>query len=491
MYSQKFIKSSNRKSIIFISVIIIFAFFVGVYIAGGISYISKLTNIFIPSDINPIYSRLILLFGVLFCLVIFLKPRLGLYFIAGYVPIQFGIRDLFGGSKFYGLADDLVLIVVILSIISRILIYRESIPKNPVNLPFLLLITWGFFSAIVNMINISAAVQGLRVLIEPFAFYYSILFLCRKEDTYKPLLLVFFILSVIQLPIQLIQLNKYYGISPDLITGSLGTGFANTLGYFQSISLFLSIGLYHQRKSVGSGLLILLFIISIVLSSARFLFFFLPVAIFIIHRPIKSVIKNNKNIIQLFIFLSIIVLILFTSIYVFEGKVWSRSLTYWLNLKRLIRVQFNTEENMGRIGYFFELFDQLSDFRLLTGLGPLMWGSKPASFDYSPLYRKVVSGNLTNTIPSQFIVVIGEYGLIGVLLYMVIFIRIYLSNKNKTLIYYLEYKRILGFALNGALLLFIVGASIQNLWFNQVTSYYFWVVVAGVLSKNLFAKKGI
>lgn len=393
--------------------------------------------------------------------------------------IQYGVRDhIFHGEKIIGLIDDFIIIIMIfIYLLSRIISRKKILPKTIFNNYFFFLIFIVILSSVINYSDIFVTLQGLRVYLFPIIYYYLGYTYVKNKEKLDRLINAVFFVSIIQIPVCIYQSFKFRNIGNiDFVTGVLGIGFANMIGYLSLIGIIIIYTKYNSKKIKKNIaiLLVLLFISIIVLSGARSsIFVFIGITLLFFYK--------NINIRLLFAMLIIftISISLFKYIESFQKKSGYLTLSD-RNLHELYEVQLNPETGMGRIGYFPLTINKLiTNNKLLFGFGPLNWGSKPSSSIYSKVFGDMVYNMYSKAIPSSYIIILGEIGVIGLITYFSIFIRMYNSVKSPK---HNEFQQIYVSTIRFLVIILLIGSFMQNLILSEFYSYYLYSILGGYLS---------
>jgi hypothetical protein len=268
---------------------------------------------------------------------------------------------------------------------------------------------------------------------------------------------------------------------PDAVYGTLGRGFANLFGYLQALTIYVLLGLsnYTGKRIHLLGLLVLL--PSLVLAGSRSTYFFLPLTLVILYRKklLQIARTNFARVSIVALLLPLVLAILYFTTRAMPDRVGEGA--HWPSLQDLWQAQLDPEHSTGRLAWVSITLDAVQDqSSLLVGLGPGMWGSKPASVEYSPVFRETVASLYSKAVPSQAIVVLGEYGIPMLLVFYALFYRLYRFNARVNVENFGAFGKSTQFALEGGLLILVLGGLIQRTWFTQVTAYYVWLLVAGM-----------
>jgi hypothetical protein len=335
-------------------------------------------------------------------------------------------------------------------------------------------------STLANQIPLGPAIQGFRAAIQPLLFFYLVIYFCKSERMYKRLLLILVLSSFLQIPFAVLQFLRD-PTNPDAVYGTLGRGFSNVFGYFQSLTIYvlLGLGIFARKKRYLLGALVLL--PSIVLASSRSTYFFLPLSLLILFR--KQIMRNFHTLFSNVSKIALVMLLVLLAIYGTTRALPVRpgEGTHWPSLKELWTAQWNPEDSTGRLAWIKITAKVVrEESSLLIGLGPLMWGSKPASQQYSPIFSATTENLYTSVVPSQAIVVLGEYGIVMLGVFYAMFFRLWKYSTRFDSYPLDSFWRSMCFALQGGLLVLALGGLIQRTWFTQAIAYYVWLIAGGV-----------
>lgn len=462
----------------FLVVIALSAFFV----VGLLPIVPGALFSFFPEAVPPFVTRALFIFGGLASLTIIVKPQIGLFLIVLYVPFQYGLRDLVGGNQLVGLVDDYVMLLVVGRLLFDLGV-RKRWQSTPVDPYIGALVLVGVVGIILNSVPMVAAVQGLRTLVQPFLFFYLAVYYLPGERTFRRLVTLLLVIALLQTPFAIAQFDPN---NADAVRGTLGIGFHNAFGYFLAIPVFLLVGFYKHFGRLRYFLFILLLISLTVLASSRSVYFFIPAGILFLYREnVLRGIRLNAGALARAVAIFAVVLLAFLIVMQLTPERPTEA-EGWPSVARLWRAQLDPVRSTGRLAWIPITLDALGEEgRYLFGLGPLMWGSKPASATHSELFRDAIEKYYGNSIASQLVVALGEYGFIGVILFYALFFRMFrfisrLKRREND-----RYWKAICVALEGGVLVFAVGGLIQSTWLTQVTSYYVWFLFAGAFRRYL------
>ncbi|MCP4614550.1 MAG: hypothetical protein GY845_38205 [Planctomycetes bacterium] len=452
------------------------------FLVGNISILPHQILELVPENFDPVVVRFLLITALLSAPCLIARPELGLYLIVGYVPFQFWLRDLAGGSQLVGLLDDFVLALVATALLARVVL-TQKIRQTFIDKFVIILVILTLLSTIINRVSLAPAIQGLRIVFEPFIFFYAIVYFCKTETMFKRLLLIFVLASFVQIPFAFRQYMSNPSGTSDLIVGTLGTGFSNTLGYFQAVTIFVLMGLGTFTRKKFYLLASAFFVPIIVMAGSRSVYFFLPFALLILYR--KQIMRgfrlNAVRMTRAALVLLLLSLVMYFSVELVSSRYAIAARRGWPSFTELVEGQLNPQQNTGRLAWIEITMNTVrKESNLFWGLGPLMWGSKPASQEYSPIFRQTIENLYGDAIPSEIVVVMGEYGILVLLTFYMIFYRIYRYTAHIDAREISSFWRGICFALNGGVLVFAVGGFIQPTWFTQVIAYYVWLLAGGV-----------
>ncbi|MFH1610742.1 MAG: O-antigen ligase family protein, partial [Patescibacteria group bacterium] len=469
------------------------------------------------------------LFAVLLVLYFSLKnPLNGVLFLAVYLPfetflLKFVPEEIYVFARFAG--EGLIVLMVLLLCFQYLTGIRKfKYRKSGIDLIVILFLVIGLISIFYNSVELSVGLLSLRQLLRYALVFYLIIYLGADKKFVRKFVIVMAVVLVVQAGIGLSQLILPQSYSNFLLpssseisvggasldTGSIGWdasqrvsgtfGRYDKLGIFLSFFLILAIGIFYSKHST---LVILNLFQDKILWSGIFLIGLLAL-IFTFSRLswlglilgliwIGIILKKDKKIIVGFIFV-IFILIIYFGIYIistgFNLQRYEETPSS-LSLPKRVLQSFSKYElqnsyyGYGRIFFWVNTPLRVVKYSPLIGVGPGTYGSGvAASLNQYQIYEKFGMpfgvqdryGQIDNNWMSLW----GEYGTIGLLLWLGLFFmlyretrKIYLNSKDN-----LTKGLTLGFM--GILIIYPLQSFFGPYFEVRTISFYFWTT-AGIL----------
>ncbi|MHA1343129.1 MAG: O-antigen ligase family protein, partial [Promethearchaeota archaeon] len=329
------------------------------------------------------------------------------------------------------------------------------------------------FSCLFNHVHLFIGIFGLRYILL-LAFVPIVLYSFRalKLNTRSFMRFVVYI-GIIQLPFSILQrifITKETA-SFDLITGTFTYYFSLVFIQLLSIGIVIIYWLLTGRAIIGKSafLIIIILFVPLVMSNARAAFLFLAMLLCIIF------IEYRKKILPRFYhyFISFIILIIimyFGSIYVFWGfqkQDYGRNFKRQYSIKYILEYTFRPplshyqylrlkdDPRMGRFASIKKSFDLTShnSLTLLFGLGSGNTQESQVFNKDGKYYQRY--GSLSGLNRTQLSMIISEFGILGIFLYILFFWRLWKNVKGSIKLELLEYKLISGTYIFFLVLIFI------------------------------------
>ena len=384
-------------------------------------------------------------------------------------------------GTFFDLLDELILFVLFIVVIIS---YQKRVQFRKFDWFIFIFVGFYLLSSLVNLINPVYALIGFRDVLQYVFLYFIVLWspLAKSEcDGLVKLVFVFATLNVVVLFFQWIWFIGSTGslFIEDSATGLMGINGAHILGFFLAmIALYyFTLAMYKPKdrpKYVWFKLFILLF--AIVLTSARALFFFLPlVLLLLVLINFKLILKKNPVFLSVFFILGLVAVLLLI--------VFADAGTATLRPSKLVDqqssdlVEGSGANRVSFLGYSYNLLSESGN--VLFGNGPGSYVSKTGMYfvgeftlryvnDF-PFENEFVSGG------SQLNSVLVELGLVGtiflyLLLFSMFFYLVRMRNKSDKSYFVL--------ASAGVVLLYIFSSVVQKSFEIQVWSMMVWLMFA-------------
>lgn len=330
--------------------------------------------------------------------------------------------------------------------LSRKIFFREPYRKTSLDLPIIIFSLISLFSAIWNLIPPVIGLAGWRTFLQFALFYYAIVQLDFEEIFLKRMVILYLITAMIQTPFSLYNFLFGEGFEMakgDSTVGTLGGG-TNYLALYEAMMMCIALGLvkFNAKKAFKYGLLFFWYMISFFTASGRSSLYLLPIAsLFVINQDIKKFIDFIKA--YSVYFIVVLVAIMF---FYFSGI---KDLYYGEKMEDLdpswIYEQFFLEDTKtqwrgGRARLYTMAWESVNEVPLgyLAGVGPGMFLSNTGIYFEVPLFERYNMQSLWDgekiaaklVYPPDIAVILGEFGILGLLAFGLIIFKIYQIIKN-------------------------------------------------------------
>ncbi|MCS7227859.1 MAG: hypothetical protein NZ839_02720, partial [Endomicrobia bacterium] len=385
--------------------------------------------------IHPYFLYLpVLVIVCLFFLTISLKPYLYLSVLTFIVFFQYiGYKTPY--QKYLVIWDEILVIFFALLVV----IYKISCGDEKFNLSPFANYIGGFFiifivSLLVNNSPFMPALFALRFYCLYILLFYSVLNIHITNLTIKKVIDTILVCFILQVPIIMYQLyitlTKFGEIGVDAIYGSFPG--ANSLSYACLYPIFLFLGIKKFKViSVSNMMILSVFILILILGQGRFailLFPFILSYIYIVEKGGKfTSVVNNK-----FVYGSFLI---FFFLLVYGFLITNKGLTILKDYYRIVDKSYLYPGTIWwKLAYYpvtYKNLTQAGIINTLFGLGPGMYGSF-AGMKYQTTYTQFLSNFLgqkekkvSSDVASQIIVIWGEMGFLGLLVYFLLLFKIF------------------------------------------------------------------
>ena len=147
--------------------------------------------------LQTIFSPTIVIAAVFFCAAIFLtviRPLWMLGFLALYLPfesllLKFTPDDAY---VFIRYASELLIYVIAFVILARVLVRTIKIPQTPLDLPFFLFVITLVASAVINLVEPSVAILGIRQILRFMLVFFLVIYLKPSKKYIQTITMILF-----------------------------------------------------------------------------------------------------------------------------------------------------------------------------------------------------------------------------------------------------------------------------------------------------------
>ena len=413
---------------------------------------------------------------------IFIYTILGVLFFNNYI---FSILNL--SSPFRGYIDEITTIgLLILFFINKSLSIKKH-ESHWIGRYLLLFIEIAIISACINVVSWLVMVNYLSSMLKPLIIFYIIVESQWSERQLKKLVWALFSIGGIQAAFVIkqtlsgVSLGMTQSALFDIGTGTLGTGMQHHVGYLLLIMLFLSFGLCLMTKKLPYFVMAIFFAFSFYLTHTYHALVFIPIVLCILLLLMFKKIPNT------YIIWFLLLSVFFSVVMYSMGKERVEKIITADEWRKSGKVQ--SYQNL-----LLKLPSELSYIGILVGAGPGMYASEIAIKNKPPLYMKYVFKIISNmehdamastwNFPwTSIIALLGELGLIGFVLYILILLRItYALQKVVISERYSPFWRGLSLGNMGAILFIICMAFIMSAFEDMNMTYPIYILASIILS---------
>jgi len=431
------------------------------------------------------FMLLLLAFSLPLGLILFFSPRFSLYVILFSVFFIDWLMHLDLIPPEATLVPELALLILTIRVVV-LKIQDKKFAKTPINIPILIFILWGFLSALINSQHIVTTIIGFRFDLKYILMFFLLVNLDLDEQFFKRIIYIVIILLLIQVPVAVVKLQLYGQGEWAIGTYAGHGGIYSTMLPLIAISIFLGLFLYekHRWGYVFFSLLFILF--SIVGGKRAFVFFGLLLFLFLFWQA------GKKNLVRLLAIAPLFLVALGACVYFIPTlkpafkdpkHIVDYTVAYSTAHSR------ETGKAIGRTSAMMTAYSIAKEnpVNLLFGFGP---GS------LAPSYFKEFEGNLLNIIPirygfSQWVTMSLEYGWVGVLLFLWLFIPLFRVNQKFFHVTNDNYWKAISFGFKGILFTYLMGFFYSVIFRLDLLGFIFWLFAATIycMGKKSFEVK--
>lgn len=423
---------------------------------------------------------LLLIIGGLLSLIVFYNSRIAIYIIL--VSVSF-FEILYAHTPFPRQLTWLPEIMI--GILTIKVLYILSCRKFTVRtgdvksfrflfLLFILLIFIGIFSGLSRGFSPVITLLGFRNYFKYILLFFLLYYLDFDRDFYKRIVALIFVIAAIQVPVSVLEYAIFR--APDWAGGTFGYHATGAMAIFVASIISLVIGVSNFYKiSLKYWILSVLLFIPLTVGAARVGFFFIPlIAVFHLFQK-----KKDMKTHLIYLILVILAIPLYNLLLHFASHfIKSDILMYVKDPQLILLTQSGYKESVGKIGrlssipYVFNVIKK-DFFTLLFGVGPgnaspSFFGSFPGKYAGLPFW------------PTSLVRLILEYGILGAMLYLSMFVYIYfrigkIVNSIKD-----SYWRGIIIGFKGIVLLYLIATAYAAIFFTDILSFMFWSMAAAI-----------
>lgn len=475
--------------------------------------------------ISP-FASLAVLLGLLVLYFSFRNPQNGILFMAFYLPFEPLVLKFISGPliTYVKIASDALIILIFLSVAIQYLAGKKKFvwQKNALNwLIAFFAIIW-LASVIYNQVDFASAFSSLRQLFRYVLIFYLLFYLGAEEKFVKKFIYVCFAVFAFQAIIGLAQLvlppSFSYFLAPAstqtiysnavIETGNFGWNvterIAGTFGRYDRFGIFLSfflvigLGLYYilKRQKQPNFLLPILFIgsLALIFTFSRLSWAGLILGLILIGWLWQKD-KKIKIGILAGISIFIIYMVIFLALTGFKISSYEENPAH-INFATRILQTFsyyeweNSYYGFGRVFFWINTAKIVVASSPFIGVGPGLYGSgTAAAFQNHQVYDRLglpfgIQDRM-GQIDNNWFSIWGEYGTLGLIIFLAIFISLFFQTKEKYLISKSNpYIKGLALGFMAICLIYPLQAFFGPYFEIRTISFYFWTVAGLILGNS-------
>jgi len=430
--------------------------------------------------LSPIWWLMFLAIAIMIAIFINNKPGIMLI-----LATLFAFHWLFGVfraiPKEITWLPDIVILIMVVKIL-YLQARRNQWKSTPIDTIIVAILTLGIVSAMFNNVPMVTVIFGFR----KFFKYTLMFFILRNIETdkkfYYYFLITMFVLALIQIPATIVQAIIYGTHGNDIadkVSGTLGGNATGAMALFMSFVISMMIGFYTQSKNLVFLLLGAGFFVPIILGSGQFGFLIAPLAALVCWIFGHKV--SLKNILKIPVILAFFILVMLPAVNYHDARYQGNLLQFLKSPTELysLNIQKRKEGTFGR----FQVIDVAHQLLfekfpiMIIGFGP---GNASESYfsEYSGKLDKEYHGLKIWGI--QYTATVLEYGFLGLLLFVMLFYRLW--RMNRTFFHNTKNKfwRSISVGYNGVLFVYIAGSFYNPAWYYDILSFTFWFITAAL-----------
>jgi len=440
------------------------------YMIGGY-LVSCLVGFLIIQD-NPFL--LLMSLSLPFGIILFTNPKISFYVIMFSVFFADWFMNLGWIPPEMTLLPEVTLVILFIRVVIIRAMDRKFI-KTPLNLPILFLVSWGLISMLVNSQNIVTTMIGFRYDFKYVLMFFLLINLNPEEKFFKRMIFTLIVLLLIQIPVALVKLTIYGQGEWAIGTYGIHIGTYSTILPLIAISIFLGFFIFENPRLHYIFFCLLFFLFAIIGRKRAFVFFMVLLFLFLFSQ------FGKKNFAK-FSFLAPIIVIGALACVYFIPELNPA----FQNPRHLVdfSVSYSTDRNVetgsaiGRSSALLMMYnvstENLKNF--LVGFGP---GTM------APTYFKEFERNRLKEFNidyggSQVLVMCLEYGWMGALLFLGLFIPLFRVSQKFFASTTDNYWKAISFGFKGILFSYLMGAFYSVIFRLDLSAFIFWFFAAAI-----------
>lgn len=419
-----------------------------------------------------------------------LLPLLGLYgLFIGVFSLDWLARDIGiipSASRY--LLDGLLLILLVAVVLKRV-VQKKGLRRTPIDLPVLLLIGTGIFSAFINVEPLLLALLGFRNLFKPILLFYILVNLDLESRKLRHLIIFLMVLELIQLPVMAIQAYQFGG-GGDRVTGTFGFAATGNVAIvaLMIMAVFYGLAMTQAQKGVQAllyGMLGTSLFTAFIFGESKAGFLIAPLMLlFLVSRGLVRQLTRGRTWFVVFLFAGIF----YIGVQLMPLINPKSGLVRFLESPGLLVTEYDRPLESTNGLPASRLGDLQLAWQLITpNPQSFLLGFGPAESIETSFIG--ITGELRRTHDlgiflgfHQLSRTLLEWGAIGLVVYMTAIAVVYQRiNSNFKRGAFMGFWRGIAFGFRGVAFVFVLGTYYLPIWETEATGYIFWTLAACLL----------
>lgn len=411
---------------------------------------------------------------VILGIVIFENPNIGFYIIIFSVFFSDWFMQLGLIPPQMTLLPEVILLILIIKVGNLRAKDKIFIP-TPIDLPILLFIFWAILSTLFNAQKIETTIIAFRYDLKYIIMFVLLINLNPNERFFKRMIRIFIVLLLVQVPVALVKM-KIYGQGESAIgTYAVHGGVPSTILPLIAISIFLGFFLFEKPRFRYIFLSLCFVLFSIIGGKRAFPFFGTLLFLFLFWQT------GKRNFAKVSFVAPFLMVGFLASVYFVPSlNPTFKDPHYLLDYSSSYSTAHSSETGkaVGRTSALITAFEIAKEnpSNFLLGFGP---GS------LAPSHFKEYESDIRQSLPisygkSQWVTMSLEYGWVGALLYLWLFIPLFRINQRFFQITNDKYWKSISFGYKGILFAYLLGFFYAVIFRDDLLSFIFWFFAATI-----------
>ena len=411
---------------------------------------------------------------VILSIIIFQNPNIGFYIIIFSVFFSDWFMQLGLIPPQMTLFPEVILLILIVKV-ANLQLKEKRFITTPIDLPILLFIFWAILSTLFNSQRIETTIIAFRYDLKYIIMYVLLINLNPDERFFKRMINIFIILLLIQVPVALVKMQIYGQGESAIGTYAVHGGIPSTILPLIAISIFLGFFLFEKPRFRYIFLSLCFVLFSIIGGKRAFPFFGTLLFLFLFWQTGK---RNFAKIsfVAPFLMAGFLASIYFVPSLNPTFKDPHYLLDYSFSYSSAHSAE--TGKALGRTSAFVAAFEVAKEnpANFLLGFGPgCLARSQFKKYESDIRYSLPISYG-----QSQWVTMSLEYGWVGALLFLWLFVPLFRINQRFFQTTNDKYWKSISFGYKGILFTYSLGFFYAVVFRGDLLSFIFWFFSAAI-----------